>query len=130
MAREIGFEIPEPLVAIGTVPRSAVDDLREKRKLIWPERSELGVRMKISTGSLPHALKAIDVGPGTVSIGKVEEWRWCIVQRESGRWAVFYRKDGEDIDVTVHDYEHEACYDLLGRMTLLQSRRGRISVEY
>jgi hypothetical protein len=43
----------------------------------------------------------------------------------SGQWSVFYRERGDNVDGSVFDAESDACYALLGRMTLLQITRGR-----
>jgi hypothetical protein len=79
----------------------------------------------ISIDSLPGHLEHIGIDDEDVSIGDTADNRWCIVRRSTGQWSVFYRERGDEFDVSVFDVESDACYGLLGRMTLLQITRGR-----
>jgi hypothetical protein len=47
--------------------------------------------MLISMNSLPGCLEAIDIDSDDVSLGRNADNHWCILQRENGKWAVFYR---------------------------------------
>jgi hypothetical protein len=75
--------------------------------------------------SLPAFLETIGIDDDDVSIGEVAENRWCLLWRPDGNWAVFYRERGGNFDESVFSLESDACYTLLGRMTLLQITRGR-----
>jgi hypothetical protein len=79
----------------------------------------------ISINSLPDHLERIGIDYDDVSIGQNADNRWCVVCRDTGEWAVFYRERGEDFDLSVFGSESDACYAFLGRMTLLQITRGR-----
>jgi hypothetical protein len=83
----------------------------------------------ISLNSLPDFLETIGIDDDDVSIGENADNRWCIVQRGDGKWAVFYRERGDNFDESVFDAESDACYVMLGRMTLLQITRGRFQFE-
>jgi hypothetical protein len=83
----------------------------------------------ISLNSLPDLLETIGIDDDDVSIGDIADNRWCIAQREDGKWTVFYRERGDNFDVSVFDLESDACYTMLGRMTLLQITRGRFQFE-
>lgn len=85
--------------------------------------------MIISMNSLPDCLEAIGIDSDDVSLGWNADNHWCILQREGGKWAVFYRERGDDFDESVFDEESDACYTLLGRMTLLQITRGKFRFE-
>lgn len=85
--------------------------------------------MIISLDSLSGLLETIGIGDNDVSIGENVENRWCVAQREDARWAVFYRERGGNFDESVFDSEADACYAMLGRMTLLQITRGRFQFE-
>ncbi len=85
--------------------------------------------MVISLDSLPDLLETIGIDDDDVSIGENADNRWCVAQREDGKWAVFYRERGDNFDVSVFDLESDACYTMLGRMTLLQITRGRFHFE-
>jgi len=81
--------------------------------------------MIISIAGLPELLETIGIDDSDVSIGEQVDDRWCILQRADGTWAVFYRERGGNFDESVFAAESDACYTLLGRMTLLQITRGR-----
>jgi hypothetical protein len=83
----------------------------------------------ISLNSLPDFLETIGIDDDDVSIGENADNRWCIVRREDGKWAVFYRERGGNFDESVFDTESDACYTMLGRMTLLQITRGAFQFE-
>ncbi|MFI9381106.1 hypothetical protein [Kutzneria sp. NPDC052558] len=85
--------------------------------------------MIISLNSLPDFLETIGIDDDDVSIGENADNRWCILQREDGKWSVFYRERGGNFDESVFDHESDACYTMLGRMTLLQITRGRFQFE-
>ena len=85
--------------------------------------------MIISISGLPDLLETIGIDDSDVSIGEEADDRWCILQRADGTWAVFYRERGGNFDESVFAVESDACYTLLGRMTLLQITRGRFHFE-
>jgi len=85
--------------------------------------------MIISMESLAVHLEAIGVDDDDVSIGETADSRWCILQGVDGAWSVFYRERGDNFDESVFSLESDACYALLGRMTLLQITRGRFQFE-
>ena len=81
--------------------------------------------MVISIDSLPDYLEIIGIDTDDVSVGDYADDRWCVMQRQDGKWTVFYRERGGNFDESVFDNEADACYAMLGRMTLLQITRGR-----
>lgn len=85
--------------------------------------------MVISIDSLPDYLEIIGIDTDDVSVGDYADDRWCIMQRQDGKWTVFYRERGGNFDESVFDDESDACYTMLGRMTLLQITRGRFHFE-
>jgi hypothetical protein len=78
----------------------------------------------ISVNSLPDLIRTIGVEDVDFSVGEDVDNRWCILQRPDGAWAVFYRERGGNFDESTFDLESDACYNFLGRMTLLQITRG------
>lgn len=85
--------------------------------------------MVISIAGLPALLETIGIDYSDVSVGELADDRWCILQRADGSWAVFNRERGGNFDESVFAVESDACYTLLGRMTLLQIARGRFHFE-
>jgi hypothetical protein len=77
-----------------------------------------------SIAGLPKLLETIGIDDSDVSIGEQADNRWRILQRADGTWAVFYSERGGNFDESVFAVESEACYTMLGRMTLLQITRG------
>lgn len=79
--------------------------------------------------SLVAHLEAIGIDDGDVSIGEAADSRWCILPGVDSAWSVFYRERGDNFDESVFALESDACYTLLGRMTVLQITRGRFQFE-
>jgi hypothetical protein len=123
-AEEVGFRILERFVAVGSFTMDQVDNLREVRKRLvpWIPDSE-EARLELSLDIMPDVLKSIGMGDDDVSVGAVLDDRWCIEKRGCGGWYVFYRENGSDYSLVNVKTEEEACYVLLGKMTLLRYSR-------
>lgn len=57
-----------------------------------------------------------DVPHYCYNIGGYEDGRVCMTE-ENGKWLVFYCEDGEQLELTAHESEAEACEDMLKRLT-------------
>jgi hypothetical protein len=123
-AEDVGFRILERFVAVGSFTLEQVDNLREVRKRLvpWiPDNEEAW--LELSLDMMPDVLKSIGIGEDDVSVGAVMDDRWCIEKRGCGGWYVFYRENGSDYSVVDAQTEEDACYALLGKMTLLRYSR-------
>jgi hypothetical protein len=73
------------------------------------------------------ALDRIGVPRDHYSVGHNVDNAWCLTEVEPGRWQVAYRERGTDFDVSVLDSAQDACYLLLGRLTLRQITAGALT---
>jgi hypothetical protein len=77
--------------------------------------------------TLPPVLDRLGVPRDAYSIGHHIDNAWCLTESEPGRWQVAYRERGTDFDVSLLNTAEDACYLLLGRLTLRQITSGAIS---
>lgn len=83
--------------------------------------------MLITLETLPLALDRLGVPRALYSLGHQVDNAWCLTRLDSGQWQVAYRERGTDFDVSVLTTAEDACYLLLGRLTLRLLTEGKLA---
>lgn len=83
----------------------------------------------MNLAELDRALAAIGVSTQLVALGGRADLAWCVESARDGTWEVFWYERGNKTGLVCLNTEHEACFQLLGRLTYSQLLAGAIGIQ-
>lgn len=63
------------------------------------------------------------------AIGAEAHERWCLTAEEDGTWHVFWSERGSRFEEVPFSREEDACFQLIGRLTVRQLMDGRLQAK-